>query len=101
VGNNQKVIGVSGTWNWPFASQTSAYLRPQWQHIDNQDAANNSQYYTVAIGVNRTITSRMNGILEFRHMSQTSNGDANNFLPGGLTNDYQENRVTASLFMSF
>lgn len=101
-GNNQKVIGVSGTWNWPFATRTSAYVRPQWQHIDNQGSANNSQYYTVAIGMNRTITSQLNGVLEFRHMTQTSNGNANNILPGiGLANDYQENRVTASLFMRF
>jgi len=79
-GNNQKVIGVSGTWNWPFATRTSAYVRPQWQHIDNQGSANNSQYYTVAIGLNRTITSQLNGVLEFRHMTQTSNGNANNIL---------------------
>ena len=102
VGNNQKVIGVSGTWNWPFATRTSAYVRPQWQHIDNQGSGNNSQYYTVAIGMNRTITSQLNGVLEFRHMNQTSNGNANNLIPGnGLANGYQENRVTASLFMSF
>jgi hypothetical protein len=101
LGNNQKVIGVSGTWNWPFATRTSAYLRPQWQHIDNQGSANNSQYYTIAIGMNRTITNRLNGVLEFRHMSQTSNGNAITPLLGGLTNDYQENRVTASLFMRF
>jgi hypothetical protein len=101
LGNNQKLIGVSGTWNWPFAAKTSAYVRPQWQHIDNQGSANNSQYYTVAIGMNRTITSRMNGVLQFQHISQTSNGNANNnTLPGGLTNDYQENMVTASIFMS-
>ena len=34
-------------------------------------------------------------------MNQTSNGNENNDLPGGLTNDYQENRVTASIFMRF
>jgi hypothetical protein len=101
VGNNQNIIGANGTWNWPFASKTSAYLRPQWQHIDNQGSTDNSQYYTVAIGINRNFTSRLNGVLEFRHMNQTSNGNENNDLPGGLTNDYQENRVTASIFMRF
>lgn len=100
VGNNQQVIGISGTWNWPFATRTSAYVRPQWQHIDNQGSGNNSQYYTVAIGLNRTITSKLNAVLEFRHMNQTAND--NNLLPAiGLANDYQENRVTASLFMRF
>jgi hypothetical protein len=101
VGNNQKVIGVSGSWNWLFASQTSAYVRPQWQHIDNQDSANNSQYYTVAVGMNRSITSQMNGVLEFRHMNQTSNGNANTLPLLNGVNEYQENRVTASLFMRF
>ncbi len=101
VGNNQNIIGASGTWKWPFASKTSAYLRPQWQHIDNQGSTDNSQYYTIAIGINRNFTSRLNGVLEFRHMNQTSNGNENNDLPDGLTNDYQENRVTASIFMRF
>ena len=101
-GNNQKIIGVSGTWNWPFASKTSAYIRPQWQHIDNQGSANNTQYYTVVIGVNRSITSQLNGLLEFRHVNQTSDGNADNFLSGnGFANNYQENRATASLFMRF
>ncbi len=101
VGNNQNVIGLSSSWIWPFASKTSSYLRPQWQHIENQGTSNNSQYYTIAIGINRTFTSRLNGVLEFRHMNQTSNGNENTVQLGGLTNDYQENRVTASLFMRF
>ena len=101
VGNNQNVIGLSSSWIWPFASKTSGYLRPQWQHIENQGTSNNSQYYTIAIGINRTFTSRLNGVLEFRHMNQTSNGNENTVQLGGLTNDYQENRVTASLFMRF
>lgn len=101
VGNNQNVIGLSSSWIWPFASKTSGYLRPQWQHIENQGTTNNSQYYTIAIGINRTFTSRLNGVLEFRHMNQTSNGNENNVQLDGLTNDYQENRVTASLFMRF
>lgn len=101
VGNNQNVIGLSSSWIWPFASKTSSYLRPQWQHIENQGTTNNSQYYTIAIGINRTFTSRLNGVLEFRHMNQTSSGNENTVQLGGLTNDYQENRVTASLFMRF
>ena len=101
-GNNQKIIGVSGTWNWQLASKTSSYIRPQWQHNDNQGSANNSQFYTVAIGVNHTITSQLNGILEFRHANQTSSGNTVNFLPGnGFSDGYEENRVTASLFMRF
>ena len=102
---NQKLIGVSGTWNWNFASQTSAYLRPQWQMNDNQGSINNNQYYTVSIGVNHSITSNLNGVLEFRHVNQTGRGGTDNSLLlnnlSGLVNDYQENRATASLFMRF
>ena len=101
---NQKLIGVSGTWNWNFASRTSAYLRPQWQMNDNQGSINNNQYYTVSIGVNHSITSRLNGVLEYRHVNQTGNGGTDSLLSNslsGLVNDYQENRATASLFMRF
>ena len=102
-GNDQKVIGVTGSWNWPFASKTSAYLRPQWQKTTSQGlgTATNSQYYTVAIGLTQSITSQLNGTLDLRHMSQTSdvtNVSANNLLP---TNGYQENRATATLSMRF
>jgi len=99
---NQKLIGVSGTWNWQFASQASAYLRPQWQMTDNQGSINNDQYYTVSIGVNHSITSRLNGVLEFRHVNQTSDGGSDvRQLINNFANEYQENRVTASLFMRF
>jgi hypothetical protein len=99
---NQKLYGVSGTWNLNFASNTSAYLRPQWQMTDNQNSINNSQYYTVAIGLNRSITSQLNGVLEYRHMNQSTSGSSNiSQLLNNLVNDYQENRVTASLNMRF
>ena len=97
-GNNQKLIGVSGTWNWPFASKTSAFLRPTWQTTSNQGAAN-SQYYLVSIGMNRVITPQLNGMLQFQHMNQTSDvANINNLIP---TSGYQENRATASLSMRF
>ena len=98
----QKLIGVNGTWNWNFASRTSAYFRPQWQMTDNQNSINNYQYYTVVLGMNHSITSQLNGVLEFRHVNQTSSGSSNvSDLLNNLANDYQENRVTASLSMRF
>jgi hypothetical protein len=99
---SQKLIGVGGSWSWRFASQTSAYLRPQWQMTDNQNSINNSQYYTVVLGVNRSITSRLNGVLEYRYVNQSESGSSNiSELLNNLVNDYQENRVTASLTMRF
>lgn len=100
-GINQELTGLTGSWSWQFASKTNSYVRPQWQHNDNQGSANNSQYYSVAIGVNRTITSQINGVLEFRHINQTSDGNANTSQLLNSANEYQENRVTASLFMRF
>jgi len=97
-GNNQKVIGVSGNWNWMFASKTSLYLRPTWQTINNQGVAN-SQYYMAIVGLNRAITPTLNGILEFHHMNNSSNISNINAL--NPINGYQENRVTATLSMRF
>jgi hypothetical protein len=100
--NTQKLIGVSGTWNWKFASQTNAYLSPQWQMTDNQNSIDNSQFFTVSIGVNHSITSQLSSTLEFRHVNQSTSGSSNvSQALNNLANDYQENRVTASLNMRF
>ena len=96
--NNQKVIGVSGLWNWPFASKTSLNIRPTWQTITNQGAAN-SQYYLALVGLNHAITPTLNGILEFQHMNRSSNNSTINDLNSII--GYEENRVTATLSMRF
>jgi len=106
-GNNETVSGVSATWNWKFASRTSAYIRPGWQQTDSPASLvsttnSNSNRYDLAIGLNRSITSRLNGRFEFRHVNQTSDSNTNSFQPLDLnTNSYQENRATASLFMRY
>ena len=98
IGNNQQTIGVTGTWNWPFASKTSAFLTPTWQTTKNPGSTN-SQYYSVALGMNRTITPQLNGTLQLQHINQTSEvSNVNNLLP---TTGYQENRATATLSMRF
>lgn len=95
-GLSEKVKGLSATWNWRFASKTSAYLRPLWQQTDSGTNASGintrSDRYDLSVGINRSITNRINGNLELRHVNQMS--DLN-------TNDYQENRATASLFMRY
>jgi len=97
-GNNQKVIGVTGNWNWPFASKTNLYIRPTWQTIANQGSTN-SQYYQTIVGINRAITPTLNAVLEFQHMNHLS--DINTINELNPINGYQENRVTATLFMRF
>lgn len=98
-GNNEKIRGINATWNWQFASRTDAYIRPGWQQTDSAVTSliapnPNSDRYDLAIGLNRSITNRLNGRFEFRHVNQTSDSNIN-------TNDYQENRATASLFMRY
>jgi hypothetical protein len=92
TGNNEKVRGFNATWNWRFASRTSAYIRPEWQQIERALNSTKDERYDVAIGMNRSITSRLNGRIEFRHLTQKSDLNAS---------DFQENRATASLFMRF
>jgi uncharacterized protein (PEP-CTERM system associated) len=55
-------------------------------------SASKDDRYDVAIGLTRSITSQLNGRLEFRHLNQNSDL---------TTNSYQENRATANLFMRF
>lgn len=92
TGNKQEATGLNASWNWQFASKTSAYLRPQWQQTKYAAVTNKDQYYDIAIGLNRSITPMLNGRLEFRHLNQSSELNRNN---------YEENRATASLFMRF
>lgn len=92
AGNNQIIQGISATWNWQFANKTSAYVRPLWQQTDNS-LNTKSDRYDFTIGINESITSQINGKLEFRHLNQIS--DLN------TTNSYQENRATASVFMRY
>jgi hypothetical protein len=93
TGNTQTVKGLSATWNWQFASKTSAYVRPLWQQTEGGVTNSKNDRYDFTMGINESITRNINGKLEFRHLNQMS--DLN------LANDYQENRATASLFMRY
>ncbi len=101
TGTTENVRGVSASWYWQFTPKTSVYIQPMWQQIDRDGSlvstlstktATKDNRYDVTIGVSRAITNRLNGSLEFRHLDQSSDLD---------TNNYQENRATASLFMRF
>jgi len=94
--NEDNIYGASGTWNWQFQPRLSFYLRPNWQSIENDTAANNR--YDVALGVSRAIPINlgrplmMNTRFELRHIDQKSDLS---------TNDYTENRATASFAVLF
>jgi uncharacterized protein (PEP-CTERM system associated) len=102
-GSHEKVRGINASWNWQFAPKTSVYLQPTWQETE-RDAntllpdgsitplGSKDQRYDIAVGLSQAITQKISGRLEVRHINQTS--DLN-------TNDYQENRATATMFMRF
>lgn len=101
-GNDQITKGLSASWSWPFTNKTSAFIRPLWQKTENKNSLNDNQYYEVTIGMRQSITNRLNGTIDFRHGEQTISGNTNNVQSLGVnTSGYQENRVTASLFVRF
>lgn len=97
-GTTDNVRGVSASWTWQFAPKTSTYLYPSWQQFDRgagtaaASTKSKDNRYDITIGVRQSITQNLTGSLEFRHLNQSSELD---------TNNYQENRATASLFMRF
>jgi hypothetical protein len=92
---DQDVLGFTASWSWQFAARTQSLLYFVWQAIDNQSGAlgnSDNKFMTVSLALNRRIWADLTGSLELRHMQQDSNRSENEF---------DENRVTASLFMRF
>jgi hypothetical protein len=87
----EHVRGVNASWNWQFASKTNLYLSPQWQQID-RGSKHPDNRYDVAVGLNQMISKGLSGNVEFRHVTQASDLSSN---------EYEENRATANLFMRF
>jgi uncharacterized protein (PEP-CTERM system associated) len=97
TGDHQQVKGLTANWAVNFNPQTSVYISPRWQQTDRAKTltsgiAGKDNRYDVAIGLTQSLTSQLNGRLELRHLNQDSDLKANS---------YQENRVTANLFMRF
>jgi len=90
--DRETVSGINGIWSWQFAPRTNAFFSPGWQLIDRDSPSATDNRYDIAIGMNRVITNRLTGSLEYRHLNQTSDE---------ADNAFQENRATASLFLRF
>lgn len=90
-------FGVSGGWQWNFASRLNFYLQPSWQHSNGSTVSNTR--YDVAMGLTRSIPINlgrpllMNTKLEFRHINQSSDNSS------GF--DFSENRATANFAVRF
>ena len=95
LSGNQDVLGFTASWSWQFAARTQSFFYFVWQAIDNQSATlgnSDNKFMTVSLALNRRIWADLIGSLELRHMQQDSNRSEN---------EYDENRVTASLLMRF
>ncbi|HUL11530.1 MAG TPA: hypothetical protein VLU73_05085, partial [Methylococcaceae bacterium] len=93
--NDQNVIGFSAIWNWQFTRRTVSTVQAAWQQIDNLNNVNgsgNNDLAYVSVGLSRLISPEIFGYLEFRHLQQDSDT---------AENQYDENRVTASLNVMF
>jgi hypothetical protein len=92
---DQDVLGFSASWSWRFAARTQSFFYFVWQAIDNQSPVfgnSDNKFMAVSLALNRRIWADLMGSLELRHMRQDSNRSEN---------EYDENRVTASLLMRF
>ncbi|CAL1239516.1 hypothetical protein [Candidatus Methylocalor cossyra] len=91
----QEVLGWTANWGWRFARHTSSQLTFGWQTIDNRPVLQpkfTSDFTFVAVGLYRTITPHLNTGLSYWHMEQTANE---------ASNRYSDDRVTASMFITF
>lgn len=94
--SDQDVLGFTTALSWRFTGRTRSLFRFLWQSTDRQGTASvgpsENKFFMVSVSLNRNIWTDLIGSLEFRHFQQTSNR---------AENEYQENRVTASLNMRF
>jgi len=92
---DQDVLGFTASWRWQFAARTQSLFYFVWQAIDNRNPISgnaDNKFMTVSLALNRRIWAELIGSLELRHMQQDSNRSEN---------EYDENRITASLLMRF
>ncbi|HYE37936.1 TIGR03016 family PEP-CTERM system-associated outer membrane protein [Methylocaldum sp.] len=92
---DQDVLGLTASWSWRFTARTHSFLNFTWQAIDSQSITlgnSDNKFMTVSLALNRNIWTDLIGSLELRHTQQDSNRSEN---------EYDENRVTASLNMRF
>lgn len=92
----EEVSGVFTSWNWQVANSMRLFISPLWQHTSRSNSDDVRK--DIAIGLSRVIPIKfdsvdsMNAMVEYRHSNQTSNLIDNNF---------DENRLTANLLLSF
>lgn len=90
--NNLTQIGLSGTWNWKFSSNTSSNVslgvtRSSYSDLNRRDTTSNLQ-----VGLNRKFSPQLNGSVVLRHQNRDS--DQSNA-------DFSENALSGSINYNF
>ena len=98
--NDDKVTGVSASWNWLCTKRTDLFLRSSWQKTESSGIDSFSdELLNVSLRATRRIASRLigksarfNGYIEYQYIDQSSDDSFNS---------YSENRFTAGLTLQF
>ena len=90
-GVEEKTQGVTGAWNWRFASRTNSILSGFFERITGDDRNDRDLWYIDA-SIIRRISRKLRGSLEYRFTRQDSDVDQG---------DYDENHVIARLTATF
>ena len=99
--NEDKVTGVSASWNWDFTRRSRLFLRTSWQKTESDGVDSFSdKLFNVSARVTRNLiagfgrnSTQLNGYIEYRFLDQSSDDS--------LNNSYQENRATAGLTLQY
>lgn len=92
----EEVSGIFVSWNWQVAQSMRVFISPLWQHTARYNSSDVRK--DIAVGLSRVIPVKfdslngLNAIVEYRHSNQASDIIDNNF---------DENRLTANLLLSF
>lgn len=89
--SDESAYGVNTFWNWRFAARTASFLRLSWERDDLSDDQS-SDYWTSEVGLTRTFSPDMDGLISYRYYQNDAELDDQGF---------RENRLNARLNMRF
>lgn len=88
--NEDKVYGITGSWNWRYSPRLNTALRSSWQNTDTNTLSGpfSSKFYDISFRVQRNFARNFSGNIEYRYLNQSSDNSAF---------DYDENRISIGL----
>jgi uncharacterized protein (PEP-CTERM system associated) len=92
---SQKIFGGNLFWGWRFSKRDNSMLTLLWQQTDTEKVK--SDISLISWRLSRQFSQYMSAFLELRHLKQ--NGGMS--LGVGNSGGYTENRVTASIYVTF